>query len=543
MITVQPTPAGQTPINVADHQSSVDYKTIDAKHPAWEELKETYFNISVMYEGGSLIRKHAERFLLKRPKEDPTVYAHRVQLMTYENNLGTGLGWWQAEMFSAEPKIDLRPTDANGKPTEGTSLPADANAFYMQRFLPNCDRNGSSFLNTARDIFKNLLLYRQAFVLIDNPTTDTTYETLYDQQKAGALDPYLCVYSPAQIINWDVDDNGNFNWLVIYQRTTRTEFMKDPRVVERWSYYDRTQYRVYECEEEQQTAASTSPTGKRQVSLVNTGYHALYKQKRVPFEKIELPEGWWLSNRAYLPALEHLDTANVLRWSLRMAGLAVPVVFTDDDIASLTVAEYAYIKLPLAAKYEWTEPEGRSWQHLASRIVVLTEEIWRAMYLVGQARTTNATASQQSGVSKQQDMAPSHDVLDGMGAILRVGLQNILKLVGAARGDENISPDVTGFTFEDKLSAAELDVIETVTTLGVPSRTFEKAIDKLTVRTVLKGANDDILDTIFKEIDAGPTRAEQAQQQMEQELAARQNAVRQNITASNKDPAVSSQSD
>jgi hypothetical protein len=119
-----------------------------------------------------------------------------------------------------------------------------------------------------------------------------------------------------------------------------------------------------------------------------------------------------------------------------------------------------------------------------------------------------------------------------MGAILRTALQNLLTLVIWARGDDGIVPDVTGFTFEDKLTAAELDVIEEVLSLGIPSDSFEREVYKLAVRLVLKGANDDLLTVIFAEIMKGPTRDEKQAAQLQQRF----NMVRQNITGAAKDP-------
>jgi hypothetical protein len=41
-------------------------------------------------------------------------------------------------------------------------------------------------------------------------------------------------------------------------------------------------------------------------------------------------------------------------------------------------------------------------------------------------------------------------VLDGLNAILRTALQNLLTTLIRARGHDGVVPGVTGFTFEDK---------------------------------------------------------------------------------------------
>lgn len=539
MVTVRPAPKGMAPVDMTNVPTAVERDVIDAKHPSWKQHQEVWFNTAVMYEGGTLIKKFATKFLFRRPKEDASVYAHRLELFTYENNIGTGLGWWQAEMFSADPKIDIRTKDADGNPVTDATINPDADKYYNQQLLKDCDKHGTSFLDFYKDVFRNLLLFRECFVLLDRkPMDPDSVVTLEDARKSGEYDPYLCAYSPLDVINWDTDAFGNLNWAVVYKCTEQQRFLLPALKIERWYYYDRQQYRIYESVSD----AGSTPVQqdqKAKVALVETGFHAMAANDMVPLQHIEFPEGWWLSNRAYLPATEHIDTVNVLRWSLRMAGLAVPVVCTDDDISTLTQSEYMFIKLSQGSTYNWSEPEGRSWTHLADRIKVLTEEIWRAMYLVAQSRSTSATASSQSGVSKQQDMAPSHDVLGGMGGILRAAMQNTLQFVMLARGDDNLIPDVTGFTFEDKLTSAELDVIEAVLALGIPSDLFEREVYKLAIRLVLKGANDDLLNKIFEQVMTGPTRGEQQAAQLQQ----RANLVRQNITTALKDPVTAGESD
>ena len=98
-----------------------------------------------------------------------------------------------------------------------------------------------------------------------------------------------------------------------------------------------------------------------------------------------------------------------------------------------------------------------------------------------------------SGVSKQQDMQPSHDVLNGIGEILRQTMQSILGIVAKARStvpgceaDAALTFDVRGYNFEDKAGVDDIVVIQDLLDMNVPSDTFYKELCMMAVRGQLK---------------------------------------------------------
>lgn len=537
-VIIAPAPKGFTPVDVSQEALTVTRKQIDAKHPDYLLRRELWTNINLLYEGGQSIIRCADRFLKRRPKEDQTVYQHRIDQFNYENNLGAGLGWHEAQMFENDPTIDLKVRGKDGQPVKDGKLTPDQDAFYNQKFLKDADRHGTTFVDVYRKLFTMLLKFGQGFISVDLPARDPdqTVQTLQQERDAALLDPYICAIEPENVINWETDEYGNLNWVVLYAKTEQQRFLQNPLVIERWYWYDRKQYRVYEAKYDKPQTASTATDAaatsagvtsalvdmeKIPIELVRAGYHPLASKNTVPLQHVTVPAGWWMGNRAYLVALEHLNVSNALKWSLYMAALAVPILITDDDVSNLTQSEVGFFKFGIGSDYKFAEPSGTCWEHLANRARTLTEEIWRALYLVSQARTTSATASAQSGVSKQQDMAPSHDVLNGMGDILRAAMQQTLELVTAARvfvgfeQDANLIPDVRGFAFEEKLSTDEIAVIQDLLAMNIPSDLFEKECFILAVRAALRDANPDTLQDIIDQIRAAPdkqTRELQAQQ-------------------------------
>jgi hypothetical protein len=220
-------------------------------------------------------------------------------------------------------------------------------------------------------------------------------------------------------------------------------------------------------------------------------------------------------NRAFSSVKAHLNVDNRLQWSLNMAALAMPVIMMDGEF-DLTLSEVGMIKLPLNAKYEWTEPPGRAWTALAERAEGLKEEIYRQCYLLSQARSNRATPAMQSGISKQQDMMASKKVMNLFGDVMRMVIQRLYDFLSAARQWPDLTWDVRGLQFPEAPPDATLDMIAETLSLSIPSDLFEKEVFKLAVMAVLKDVNPRLREQIFDQIARSPSKEAQAQFQLQQ---------------------------
>ncbi|MFN3323427.1 MAG: hypothetical protein ACK5AZ_08025 [Bryobacteraceae bacterium] len=485
--------------------ATVPVKLLDAKRADYTANAETWDSIELLYRGAHSLKARAERFLVKRPKELSDVYAARVSRFTYQNILGTVLGWYQAAMFETDPDILIRRAD-DGKLNE-------EQAAAYQRFLNDCDRCGTTYTDMWRRVYLSMLLFRSAFVLIDLPKIGGEPTTLAEQKAMGALDPYVVLYDPRQVINWETDEYGNLAWIVIQTTTERRAFGAETAVVDRWYYFDKAEYRVYESQRKE--AAKKAETA----ALIDEGRHALADVGRVPVRWIQIPDGLWLASRAFLPALSHLDLQNAYHWGLFNGCL--PTLYVKGEFEEPpNRSEISYIQVPADGEIGYIEPSGTSFSIAAAEIQALREEIYRQMYLQAQGRSSTAVASAQSGYSKEMDMAPSRDVLNGFGDVLRAGMQAVLGDVAAIRGDVDLKFDVRGFTFGEDQSGEELKTAQLAADLNIPSKTLEKEVQKKIARCLLKDARPDVIQKVEAEIDAAPTKeeraAEQEQRQREQ---------------------------
>lgn len=498
----------------AFEEKTVPVKKLDEQHPEFASRFEAWVDLSLLYEGGSYLKARCERVLKKRPREDEEVFAARMDRFTYQNILGTGLGWYGAAMFDTTPEIFF-----NGK----------NDTKYYSEFLDNCDGIGTGFVDFWKKTFQFLLTYGGAWVLTDLKALENGEAppiSLEDERSRGLLDPHLVVYTPLNVINWRTDERGELRWVVIKTEVEDMEFLGKKEIVTTWYYYDREEYRVYEDRRspEEMTTIRQGDSG-RVATLLRSGKHALATKKRVPVRKVTLTEGLWLANRAYLLLIDHLNQDNTLAWSLFMSNLAIPVIIGDVDATNNTYSENGYLQFPSGTEYQWSEPEGKSFDQSAKRVDSLREEAFRSLHLQAQGRSMHATPAMQSGRSKQLDYAPSKQILVGMGDDVRRHMQAVLCDVRDARNDSGIEPDVRGFTFHEDMTTEEVFAVNSVLSIKIPSEKFEKYLYKKVAKAWMVDANRDELDSVYKEIDAGPTIEERE----EDEFKKRVQLARENI--------------
>lgn len=492
-------------------------KLLDQKHSSYLLNHDAWLDLSILREGGVTMKKHASRLLKMRPREDTDVFAARVDRFTYQNILGTALGWYVSSLFEEIPQFFFN--DKTGKNIDNTS---QVGKFYSA-FIDSCDGSGKLFTDFFKHVFSNMLTYGSSWVLTDLKALaegEPHPNTLGEELSRGLLDPHLIAYNPLDVINWGCDTEGCLDWVVVKVSKHEQNFLEKPHIVDTWYYYDREYYYVYRDRREVSSITVGSGLENRMAEFVSSGKHALFHKQRVPIRQIKLSEGLWLANSAYLVLIDHLNQDNTLAWALFMSNLAIPVIIGDVDTSNMTQSESGYLQFPAGTTYQWSEPDGKSFQHAAQRLDSLREEAFRCMYLQSQGRSMHATPAMQSGRSKQLEMAPATDMKTGMGGDVRIAMQNVLiDVIDARRDSESVIPDVRGFIFEDDMTTEEVFAVSSLLSLRIPSKKFEKYIYKKVAHSWMPDANREDQEEVDKEIDAGPTMEDREKKDQEERIA------------------------
>ena len=473
----------------------LDVALLDAKHPEYAANEATWRDIDLLYSDGAVLRANAARFLKRKPKELSAVWRARLDRFTSRPILGTALGWYQAAMFGGNPSVRV---ERGGGASED----------YAD-FLAECD-GGKTFVDFSRDIFLSLLKSQSSWVLVDREPTEREYSSLAEQRASGALDAHLMRYDLLQVINWSCDAAGEIEWVVVAVQDAVRGFATKDKIVDRWYYFDRSVCVEYEAERDANGKA-------RQARMVgNPRPHALSAVGRVPLRRIAVPEGLWLGNRAYLSACTHLDLVNALDWGIFNGCLPTLWVkgYRDDPSRS----EVGYIELEDGGDIGYLEPSGATFDLAMRNIDGWREEMFRQVYLQSQGRSTSATASAQSGFSKEMDMLPGQDVLNGLADFLRAGLLAVLRDVADARGDAEVSFSITGLEFE--ANDAE-DIRRDQTFLDSRlGKTVEVEVKKRLAGRALSDAPQGLRDQAYAEIEAMKTDEEAARESLQNRAAA-----------------------
>ncbi len=444
---------------------------IDREHPEYTALKHVWRRYRDLYIGGERLKQHAQEYLLPRQREPGDVYTERLSRVFYENYIGSIVDWYSATLFRREPVVTF----------------SGATEFFSN-LVDEVDLKGTCLNDFFRRQFAEGLVTGSSYVLVDFPRTEKKAGNRAEEDASGASRAYLVDYSAEDVINWNLDAQGNFDWVVI-----RTKLLKKDRVEDaewttetRWSYYDKQTFRIY------------SRVGEV-VRLIDEGTHALAKLNKVPLFDLRIPEGLWMLNRAGLLQLEHFNKSNALSWALTMGLFAMPVVYSDRDWSQM-VGESYYIQLGPEDKFGWTEPEGKVFQIAQDNLTRLQEEIYRVCYLA-QAGGSLSAGGSQSGISKQLDFSITQEVLRAYGDSVKDLIRRVLTAIGAARED-GIEISVTGMDeFDITDFGTELGDAKALLELGVDSPTLKKEIFKKLALKYLSDSRQDVKDRIAGEIE------------------------------------------
>lgn len=454
-------------------------QTINLEHPEYISKAAMWRKYRDLYVGGEQLKARASEHLAQRQKEPADVYAERLSKVFYENYIGSIIDWFAATLFRREPQLHIE-----GENKEGRR--------FFSALSEDCDLKGTNLSDFFRRQFIETLVSGSSYILVDFPKRQPhATGSRADEDASGASRAYLVEFPAEALINWSLDANGNYEWVVLRSTYLRRELgeSSEPREETVWRYYDKQQYRFF------RKAAGKDSS----IELVDRGRHALSAQSRVPLFEMRVTDGLWLMNKAGLLQLEHFNKSNALSWALTMGLFASPVVYSDRPWNQI-VGESYFIQLGPDDRFGWTEPEGKVYQIAAENLSRLQEEIYRVCYLMNQGGSQSSSVS-QSGLSKLRDFAITQEVLRAYGDFTKDTMKRVLRAIEAARFDD-LQIDISGLDdFDIQDFTTDLEEAERLLRLGISSPTMKKHIYRRLAHKYLCDVRQDVKDRIALEID------------------------------------------
>lgn len=454
---------------------------ITREHPEYLQMRDVWPRYRDLYCGGEQFVRSADSYLVRRQKEPGDVYGERLSRVFYENYIGSIIDWYAATLFRREPVLTYTGDD-------------DAARKFFNTFAEDCDLKGSTLSDFFRRQVIEALVMGRSWIVADFPKNARNAATRAEEEALGVSRAYLCEYPATSAINWDRNDRGELEWVVL--RTERRVPSKDgsgPAAREfKWVYYDRQHYRVFVRTVRGDVAGP--------LTLVDEGLHGMASCRRVPVFEFTLGDGMWLMNKAASLQLEHFNKSNALSWALTMGLFAMPVVYSDREWQQCLGESY-YIQLGKEDRFGWTEPEGHVYELALQNIDRLKEEIYRVCYLMSMAGGSLSKNSALTGYSKERDYVITQEVLRGFGDSVKDCLKRILRALAEARKDD-ILIDVSGLDeFDIGDFSSELADAERLLALGIKSPTLRSQVQKKLAMKFLCDVRQELKDQIAREID------------------------------------------
>lgn len=160
--------------------------------------------------------------LFLHPKERIEDYNRRINMSYYYNFCAPILDIYSDHLFKQPVLVDFAEIEST-----------------IEQVKDDIDRQGSSIPEFRKQIADMAQLYGHCFVIVDSPKVSSTEEiqTKADQIEKRAF-PYLCLYSPQDILNWSLDEYGKPYWVLVREtKDENSDVMRYKPGCEKETYY------------------------------------------------------------------------------------------------------------------------------------------------------------------------------------------------------------------------------------------------------------------------------------------------------------------
>lgn len=461
------------------------FKYLKSTHPDYNSrLCDKY---ELLYEGGNEFLANAHKFLIRGNSEGDRVYNERLSRCFYIGYVGSIIDYFSSCLFAYNATINQNKIK---------------DPFY-EKFFKDVDNKGTDLDQFFKKMFTEALINKRVYILIDFPKTpeEVPIENLKQQLELGLDRAYLCYFKKHQLLDWQKDEFGNYEWVKFYTQESFKENFNSP-LIKRHKFYIYNKYEclVYQLDEEV-NKENPKPIDELEATLIHNAPHSL--PGRVPMKELKVTDGLWVMNKLASIQTELFNLDNALAWQEYQGHFSMPVIKLEnpEDEFKQKFGSGYWIRLGANDDFSWTEPEGKMMEVGLKRRESLKDELYRVVHQMSLSVQQTKSQTRQSGSSKQEDRYATETILKSFGDLIRESMQNVLDLVSTARGDD-IEWDVSGFSnFDIESMTEKLAQLLQLQAINIHSETFKKESEKRLVSLYLEDANTETKDKIISEIE------------------------------------------
>jgi hypothetical protein len=178
-------------------------------HPTYASYVKTWKMYLDAYKGGSYVKNYIYQHL----REGIESVKKRRERSVYPNYVRPIISLYLSYIFRRKIVRSSKPID---KPDEIDS----AIKQELEIFWKNADGHGTAINKFMKKCGIIAKIFGHVGIIVDMPETKTKIITEKDR-KDNMHSPYLAIYTPIDIVNWETDEKGNLLWVRILEEVSQ----------------------------------------------------------------------------------------------------------------------------------------------------------------------------------------------------------------------------------------------------------------------------------------------------------------------------------
>ena len=448
---------------------------ISRRHPQYQDYLKHWEFLDATYEGGR--EWFADGNIFRYIKEGDSEYADRLERCYRFNHTREVVDLLNKYLF--KQNITRNETDA----------PDSVKAFWAKS-----TKNGLKMRDLSRQASKKASIAGRIGVVVDNNAAAAGAVSKADE-KASGVRTYAYIVGPAQLLDFDFDDNGDLNWITIREvaRDAADPMNSSGDEIPRTRLWTKTEWRLFE-------ERRVGKSNKTEVVEIGNGRHGLGVVPVVLHDNIITDEEYvvpaLIADIAYLDraVANYLSNLDAIIQDQTYSQLAMPaqnVLPGSDNYNTLldmgTKRVFLYDGEGGAQPF-YLSPDPKQAQMILSVINKIINEIYHTVGLAGErTKQDNAVGiDNSSGVAKAYDFERVNALLQAKADSLEVFENKVVKLVALWNGEgDKIEEDLVSYPddFDTRGLYDEFDIAARLMLIdapqGVRQQQMETLIDKL----------------------------------------------------------------
>lgn len=454
------------------------------EHPDYEEYIQKWTKYADCY-----LARDLSKYVTRHPREHEDTYKARLERLYYYNYVASIVDLFVSYLFQSGINRTINSSDPEVKS-------------IIDEILEDATRQGMNY-NLFVDIAATFAqIYGHIGILVDMPRTDQKGMTVEERKKAKHR-PYLQIFHPHQLLDWEMDDVGQFEWI---------KLEIGPPSGRQWDVpvADNTRYFVI-WDKQKWTKYAVQDNGEKEEAVVTVLGEGEHKLGIVPFAVIRnehsLAHDWFGES-----AIRDISDINIsiLNWcsfsdeEIANRCLNILVMQRDENDKAIEISHYNVLEYPEGANApQYLTPGETPLKLIQEQINQARDEIYRIAKMGGSTGLLGVREA-TSGIAYAFEFNETNQSLARKAEFMEQGEKDIWRCIAAwlQKDIETIILYPREFGVDDFLSELRI-LLECRTTLT--STTAIKEREKKLLNKMFCKEKQALRETMMQEVDNGPS--------------------------------------